>query len=46
MKKFNIDNYVNEKIKSLNLKEKSFESIYNLMFRDGDFVMFEYLQKK
>lgn len=45
MKKFNIDNYVNEKIKSLNLKEKSFESIYNLMFRDGDFVMFEYLQK-
>lgn len=42
MEKFNIDRYVNKKIKTLSNTDKTFCSIYNLMFRDGDYVMFEW----
>ena len=42
MDKFNIDKYVNEKINELSQTDKSFKSIYKLMFRDKDFTMFEY----
>lgn len=41
MKKFNIDKYVNDKIEDLQKTDKTFRSIYDLTFRDEDFVMFE-----
>lgn len=42
MEKFNIDKYVNEKIASLKNSDKTFKSIFELMFRDEDNVMFEW----
>lgn len=42
MKKFNIDKYVMGKIASLKETDRSFSSIYNLMFRERDMIMFEW----
>lgn len=42
MGKFNIDKFVKGKIELLQMEDKSFKSIYNLMFKDEDFVMFEW----
>jgi len=42
MNKFYIDKYVQAKIKDLELTDKSFKAIYNLMFRDDCFTMFEW----
>lgn len=41
MNKININKFVNEKINLLMQGDKSFRSIYELMFRDENFVMFE-----
>ena len=42
MGKFNINKYVNEKINLLTNTDKTFRSIYEIMFKDTDFVMFEW----
>ena len=42
MEKFNIDKYVHQKIGLLSATDKTFKSIYNLMFKDTDLVMFEW----
>lgn len=42
MHKFNIDRFVNNKINLLQNTDKSFKSIFELMFQDRDFVMFEW----
>lgn len=42
--KFDINKYVNEKIEKLKQTDKSFRSIYTLMFRDKDLTMFEYMK--
>lgn len=44
MKGFNIDKFVSKKIDALSNTDKTFKSIYELMFKDKDFVMFEYIE--